>query len=218
MIDWASEWDERFYALSRAHSPPDTLDTSGHMDAATPMCPTVSHVSVGENTIEPVVTGSRPAVEHKVDWIEEEGDASASLTFDSWGDENEERAGISEHDGGVPRAWAEGFARLNPDRPPGDVPLQRWRQFVDDVGLFLDSAFCAAATSLGWGPLDLFGCDRTKPFARIDKCGLLWLLNGRKLVALTENTATIETPTGARQTYYRRPERRGESLAWELTP
>jgi len=42
------------------------------------------------------------------------------------------------------------------------------------------------------------------------------LLNGRRLVALSENTATIETRTGARQTYYRRPKRRGEALAWEL--
>jgi hypothetical protein len=38
-----------------------------------------------------------------------------------------------------------------------------------------------------------------------------------KLVALTENTATIETRTGARQTYRRRPVLIGEiSLAWEL--
>jgi len=33
----------------------------------------------------------------------------------------------------------------------------RWKRFVDDVGLFLDSPFCAVAAALGWGPLDLFG-------------------------------------------------------------
>jgi hypothetical protein len=27
------------------------------------------------------------------------------------------------------------------------------------------------AERLGWGPLDLFGCDRVKPFARIDRAG-----------------------------------------------
>jgi len=30
-----------------------------------------------------------------------------------------ERAAIVEHDGAIPRAWAEGFARLDPNRPPG---------------------------------------------------------------------------------------------------
>ena len=54
-----------------------------------------------------------------------------------------------------PRAWAEGFARLDPDRPPGDVPPKRWQRFVDDVGRFLDSPFCAVAAAIGWGPYDL---------------------------------------------------------------
>jgi hypothetical protein len=86
-----------------------------------------------------------------------------------------------EHDGNIPSGWAEGFARLDPDLPPGDVPLRRWRRFVDDVGLFLDSPFRAVAQALDWGPDDLFGCDRDRPFARIDQAGLLWLLNGDRL-------------------------------------
>jgi hypothetical protein len=128
----------------------------------------------------------------------------------------EERAAIIEHDGSVPRAWAEGFVRLDPHHPPGDVPPRRWFQFVDDTGRFLDSAFCAIAAALGWGPHDLFGCDRGRPFTRIDHAGLLWLLDGDKLVALTENIATIERRTGARQTYRRKPSTPGRVLAWEL--
>jgi hypothetical protein len=127
------------------------------------------------------------------------------------------RAAIVEHDGGIPRSWAEGFARLHPNRPPDDVPPKRWQQFVDDVGKFLDGAFCVVAAALGWGPFDLFGCDRDRPFARIDRAGLLWLLNGDRLLALTEHTAMIETRTGARQTYRRRPVAIGDAvLAWEL--
>jgi hypothetical protein len=133
-----------------------------------------------------------------------------------WGKVEEERAAIIEHDGGIPRTWAEGFARLDPDRPPGDVPSQRWRRFVDDVGRFLDNPFCAIATALGWGSYDLFGCDRDRPFARIDQAGLLWLLSGDKLIALSENTATIETRTGVRQTYRCKPRHPGHVLAWEL--
>jgi hypothetical protein len=134
----------------------------------------------------------------------------------AWGEAEEGRAAIVEHDGGIPRAWAEGFARLHPNRPPADVPPRRWLRFLDDVGLFLDSPFGAIAVALGWGPYDLFGCDRDRPFARIDQAGLIWLLNRDRLVALTENTATIETRTGARQTYRRKPSEPGRVLPWEL--
>jgi hypothetical protein len=72
------------------------------------------------------------------------------------------------------------------------------------------------AAALGWSPYDLFGCDRDRPLARIDHAQLLWLLDGDKLVALTENTATIERRTGARQTYRRKPSAPGRVLAWEV--
>jgi hypothetical protein len=98
-----------------------------------------------------------------------------------------ERAAIVERDGRIPREWAEGYARLDPDRSPGDVPARCWQQFIDDVGLFLDGPFCAVAAALGWGPYDLFGADRYRPYARIDQAGLLWLLNGDRLEALSEN-------------------------------
>jgi hypothetical protein len=39
----------------------------------------------------------------------------------TWGDAEEERAGIVEHDTRAPRAWAEALVRLDPARPPGDV-------------------------------------------------------------------------------------------------
>ena len=136
----------------------------------------------------------------------------------TWGEPQEERAAHIEYDGNVPRAWAEGFARLDPDRPPGDVPLLRWQRFVDDVGLFLESPFCAVAAALGWGPFDLFGCDRDRPFARIDQAGPLWLLNGNRLVMLAENTATIETRTSTRQTFRCKLTELGRVLAWELSP
>jgi hypothetical protein len=137
----------------------------------------------------------------------------------TWGEADEERAAIVEYGGGIiPRSWAEGFARLDPNRPPGDVPAKRWLRFVDDVGTFLDSPLCAVAAALGWGPCDLFGCDRDRPFARIDHAGLLWLLNGDKLFALSEDTATIKTRTGARQTCRRKPSEPGRVLAWELAP
>lgn len=133
-------------------------------------------------------------------------------------DDLAERAALIEYGAGVPRAWAEGYARFDPDRPPGDVPPQRWLRFVDDVGHFLDGGFAEQAAALGWGPLDLFGADDVRPFARVDRAGLLWLLHGDRLVALTVDAAIIETPTGARQTYRRKPNEPGRVLAWDLVP
>jgi hypothetical protein len=118
----------------------------------------------------------------------------------------QERAAVVGHDGKIPRTWAEGFAKLDPAQPPGDVPPRRWLRLVNDVGGFLDGPSCAIATALEWEPLDLFGSDRDRPYARIDQAGLLWLLDGNRLVALSENTATIESHTGTRQTYRRRPD------------
>jgi hypothetical protein len=119
-------------------------------------------------------------------------------------DAEEERAAIVQFNGGAPRAWAEALARLDPSKPPADVPSRRWLRFIDDCGRFLDDGWASQAEALGWGPLDLFGCDRERPFARVDHMGLLWLLNGRKLVALTADAAAIETVTGGRLTYRRR--------------
>src|SRR5262249_2050280 len=138
---------------------------------------------------------------------------------DIWRDAHEERAAITEYDACAPRAWAEALARLDPSCKPGEVSPKRWLRFIDDCGRFLDSGWAAHAAKLNWHPLDLFGCDRERPFARIEHAGLLWLLNGRKLIALTADMAVIETPTGGRQTYHRRFVEVGRVvLAWELIP
>jgi hypothetical protein len=136
---------------------------------------------------------------------------------DDWTDVQEERAAITEHDGGAPRAWAEALTRLDPNKPPGDVPPKRWLRFIDDCGLFLDHGWAACAEDFGWGPFDLFGCDRERPFARVDQMGLIWLLNGGKIIELHRDRAILETQRGARQFFRRRPIEVGRiALAWDL--
>jgi hypothetical protein len=142
---------------------------------------------------------------------------SAGVRDTSWRNDHEERAAIVEHDSKAACAWAEGFARLHPDRAPGDVPLRRWQTFIDDCGRFLDGGWAGKAAALGWRPLDLFGADRNKPFARIGHAGLLWSLHGNTLIEVDHHRAVIETGTGALQSYRRRPVAVGEvALAWEL--
>ena len=114
--------------------------------------------------------------------------------------------------------WADGIARLDPERPPGDVPPRRWRQFMYDAARFLDSGFAKQAAALGWDTFDLFGCDSNRPFARIDNAGLIWMLDGDRLVALTEQSARIETRSGSTLTYRRKPGDLGRVLAWEFGP
>jgi hypothetical protein len=49
----------------------------------------------------------------------------------------------------VATSWAETLKRLNPDRPPGDIPLRRWHAFIADVGKFLEDSWADRAMALG---------------------------------------------------------------------
>jgi hypothetical protein len=112
---------------------------------------------------------------------------------------------------------AEGLARLDPGSPPCDVPMTRWVHFIDDCRRFLDDGWANCAERLGWTPLDLFSCDSTKPLVRINRAGLLWLLNGRQLLALSADAAAIATANGGYLTLQRRKREPGGVLAWELS-
>src|SRR5262245_48366832 len=60
------------------------------------------------------------------------------------------------------------------------------------------------ARALGWTSRELFGLltvpEHAKPsfnrLSRYDETGLIWLLNGRRVVALTQDTAAIQTSDG----------------------
>jgi hypothetical protein len=139
----------------------------------------------------------------------------AVLQDDTWTDAEEERAAIIEYDGGAPRAWAEGLARLDPNKPPEHVPPHRWLRFIDDCGRFLDGGWADKAAAFGWEPCDLFGCNpkRHHTFPR----GLLWEVNGGRLIALHRDGAIIEIKGGDRRAYQREQVSFASVvLAWEL--
>ena len=75
------------------------------------------------------------------------------------------------------------------------------------------------AARLGWQDWELFGCHRRAPFTPPGH-GLVLLLRGKELVALTEAEAVIRTLTGAHQTSRRKlrdPLHPAERcLVWEL--
>jgi hypothetical protein len=148
----------------------------------------------------------------------EQIERACESTPDAWTDEQDERAAIVEHDGRAPPDWAEGFTRLDQTKAPANISPRRWLRFIDDCGHFLDDGWAARAAALGWGPLHLFGCDRKRPFARLDHRGLLWEINGGRLIVLYRDGAIIETPRGDRIRYRRRPLKAGHVvLAWKLS-
>ena len=101
-------------------------------------------------------------------------------------------------------AWADGVARLRAMPPPPNYPQHAWQQLIVDAEEFL-VGWAQQAAALGWPDWALFGCCRDAPWGRVQGMGLVLLLHGRDLAALTHSEAAIRTPTGAHQTYRRRP-------------
>lgn len=133
-----------------------------------------------------------------------------------WSDAEDERAAIAEHEGGAPRAWAEALARLDPEQPSAGTTVGRWAGFVDDCGRFIDQGWPAAAESFGWGPMELFGCDRERPVEKIERAGLVWQIAGGILVELTAARAAVRTANGGKHEFRRsRTGDAGTVLAWQ---
>jgi hypothetical protein len=159
------------------------------------------------------------------------GGAFAAIEEEARHDRFEERAAILEFDEGLPRSEAEAIARQETavydtgDGPycsalralgaqcPDDVPEDRWHQAIGDATAFI-SEWGEQAHALGWTEHELFGLhpvpERPAPnysrLSRLDDMGLLWLLRGRPVVALTAMEAAYRCPDGAILKYYGRTE------------
>jgi hypothetical protein len=93
-------------------------------------------------------------------------------------------------------------------RCPDHIEHDRWRQAVEDGGRFL-ATWGAQAQALGWTARDLFGLHQPpanpapmyRRLSRYDETGLVWLLQGRDVVALTEETAAVRRLGGSITNY-----------------
>ena len=85
---------------------------------------------------------------------------------------------------------------------PTYVDVADWQRAIEDGRRFV-TEWGEQAEALGWTDADLFGLHTPpeKPVAsyrrlsRYDETGLIWLLRGRPVVALTETTAAIQGAT-----------------------
>ena len=86
----------------------------------------------------------------------------------------------------MPEEWIAAIAGLHHRRAPTDVPLHRWRQFVDDAVNFVTDGknWPTRAFDLGWNALDLFGCNRIRPLDYLGSAGLVWAINGGRVIEL----------------------------------
>jgi hypothetical protein len=113
--------------------------------------------------------------------------------------------------------WVDGIARLEIHQVPRDVPAYRWRQFINDCHAFLlaKENWAERAAGLGWNDRELFGCCR-RPLERLGNAGLLWAINGGRLVELRRDWAVIERASDrSRHVHHReRPKAANITLPW----
>jgi hypothetical protein len=91
-------------------------------------------------------------------------------------------------------------------RRPDHIEHYRWQQAIVDGAQFL-ARWSEEAAALGWTARDLFGLaeiperpgPRYQRLSRYDQTGLVWLLQGRRVVKLTIDIALIETTNGTQR-------------------
>lgn len=113
----------------------------------------------------------------------------------------------------LPPTVAAGLKKLRAMAAPHLQRPELWPLVVSDaLGLARDG-WAAKALALGWSPLDLFGAV-TDAAGDPYSDGLAVWLGGRKLLAITATTATVEDGEG--RAYYNRREEVGAALLWEI--
>jgi hypothetical protein len=88
---------------------------------------------------------------------------------------------------------------------PVAVEPRRWRQAIADAAAFL-ATWGAQAHACGWTARELLGLHPTAPPSRLDHMGLIWLLQGRPVIALTATEAVMRCQSGATLTHRRQNE------------
>jgi hypothetical protein len=119
------------------------------------------------------------------------------------------------HDFGI---LSEAFDALERKCPPL-VTDDRWRQAVEDGQQFL-AAWGAQAEAFSWTARELFGLHPVpehpkanyRRLSRYDETGLIWLLRGRPVVALTATEAVMRCPSGATLMYRRQSKSASEPV------
>jgi hypothetical protein len=60
------------------------------------------------------------------------------------------------------------------------------------------------AADLGWDEVALFGCSAINPLGYLGTAGLMWIVDGGRIIKLRADGADIEAANGPRRTFRRR--------------
>ena len=111
-------------------------------------------------------------------------------------------------------AFSDCLRKLRAMPAPDTFWGDRWGRLIHDGEAFVAS-WGEQAARLGWTDLDLFGVHPTRPACRFDVMGLVPLIDGGRIVALTDTAATTRRPSGSIQRYTRKS-MDGALCLWEL--
>jgi hypothetical protein len=129
----------------------------------------------------------------------------------------DDRAAITEYDGNLPKEIAEGLALLDTMPPPQDFSPQRWHAVIEGAARFADR-WGRRALDLGWRPIELWGLHWKVPLARMDACGLAFMLADGDVVDMNDLQAEIRKISGSKLRYRRCLADPGAVLAWQVPP
>ena len=121
---------------------------------------------------------------------------------------------------GIPDYVARGIITMASTSAPEIIPARAWPTIVADSLALVDSGLAAQAFALGWSAADLFGCDQRAPWHRLDRAGLMLLVDGRTIPELTAAHAALRHRDGSVLRFRRRlvPHEPPVAMLWHLLP
>ncbi|MBF0110881.1 MAG: hypothetical protein HQL76_17070 [Magnetococcales bacterium] len=109
----------------------------------------------------PADPGSKPSLPPGRMISERDSGHQTESSLACGGEVFEERAAIIEHEGGIPREWAEELARLCTRPRPENFSPERWARRLATAALFT-KRWAAKAVHYGWTAAEFFG-DTERP-------------------------------------------------------
>lgn len=119
------------------------------------------------------------------------------------------------HERSIPGDWAAGLSAMSKKPCPISVEAKRWLQLQRDAQRFVDQ-WGQQSAALGWSTLDIFGCHPTNPEHRFDQMGLIWIIAGAEIIAISAEVASIRNSAGTHQRVWKCAADGARVLLWDL--
>ncbi len=115
-----------------------------------------------------------------------------------------ERAALVSAGCDIPAAWADMYVAMKESSPAG---CSYWPELVADAERFLDQRngdWARKAVALGWSIAAVFGRDVLTPLDKRYQPGLVGMIRGGRIIAMTADSITVKFPSISAPQIYRR--------------